>query len=118
MCPSDDCSPVDVGPDVLWSVIIHNAFDTVDVDPSGCCVCADQPVGRHDSFLFRGELTISPINQIPQLCLRQFNYHLKTIFIISYNKDKPWFIADVREGGCYQKGGQRSQVQISSNISF
>lgn len=38
-------SPVNVRPDVLWCVIIHNTFDPVDVDASGSCVCADQPSG-------------------------------------------------------------------------
>lgn len=42
-----DSSPVDVRPDVLRCVIIHNTFDPVDVDASGSCVCTDQPSERH-----------------------------------------------------------------------
>lgn len=39
-------SPVDVRPDKLRRVVIHNALDAADVDSSGRRVRADQPTGR------------------------------------------------------------------------
>lgn len=38
---------MDVSPDVLWRVIIHDTFDATDVDSSGGCIRADQPLGSN-----------------------------------------------------------------------
>lgn len=39
---------MNVGPDVLRRVIVDHTFDSVDIDASGSCVCADQPAWRTD----------------------------------------------------------------------
>lgn len=36
-------SPVNVCPDVLWRIIVHNTFDRSDVNASGRCIGANQP---------------------------------------------------------------------------
>lgn len=38
--------PVDVRPDVLRSIVIDDAFNSFNIDSSGCSISADQPAGE------------------------------------------------------------------------
>lgn len=46
--------PVDVRPDVLWGVIINDTFNSININPPGGSIRADQPGGESISRRFSG----------------------------------------------------------------
>lgn len=79
--------PVNVRPDVLWRVVIHNTFDPVDVDASCGCVCADQPSGWHNSLRNEDKIHLTAVWQkkdLNALVREIFQISLDLLLVIRY----------------------------------